>query len=84
MNLARIFILIPILAIIVGCSKAQDGNAPGAPAVPPTTILDAADATMKYGSTMTTSSGWVVNVDLADPVQAKTTASGWQVEIKYE
>ncbi len=84
MKLNKRFLLIPMCAIAVGCKKATDGVAPGAPVSPPSVVLDSSNANMKYGSIVTSSSGWVINFDSTDPVKATTTASGWQVEIKYE
>ncbi len=84
MKFAKVFLLIPMCAIFVSCSKATDGVAPGSPITPPSAVLDSSDANMKYGSIVTSSSGWVINFDSTDPVKATTTATGWQVEIKYE
>ena len=85
MKLTNGFLLIPLCAIFVGCSKSTDGVAPGAlPVSPPSVVSNSSTTTMKYGTTMTTSSGWILNYDSADPVKAQTTANGWHVEIKYE
>lgn len=85
MKLTKRFLLITMCAIFVSCSKATDGVAPGAPPVsPPSGVSESSAISMKYGTTMTTPSGWILNYDSADPVKAQTTASGWHVEIKYE
>lgn len=85
MKLTKGFFLIPMCAVFVSCSKATDGLAPGAPPVSqPSVVSESSTNIMKYGTTMTTSSGWTLNYDSADPVKAQTTANGWHVEIKYE
>ena len=76
-------ILITML-LTAGCSKSEDGFAPDTATTVPPALSDFTSSNLKYGSEVTTASGWAVNFDHADSVEAKTTANGWRVEVKYE
>ena len=77
-------VILITMAFVAGCSKSEDGFAPDTTTTAPPGSTDATSSHIKYGSEVTTASGWAVNFDHADPVEAKTTANGWRVEVKYE
>lgn len=81
----KILVLFSIL-FLVACTGpgASSGFAPGAAApvvVEPTTT---STNHIKYGEVVTTSNNYEVSMDNADPVEQKTLANGWTVEVKYE
>jgi hypothetical protein len=74
-----------VLVLASGCGQ-PSGNAPGAapspdPIDPPSSSYS---AVMKYGQTVTTTSGWTVSIDNSDPVVNSSLANGWTVEVLNE
>ena len=69
----------------VGCAKSNGGFAPSLTSdVTTPTAETTSESNFKYGSEVMIASGWIINIDQADPVEAKLMANGWEVEIKYE
>lgn len=82
----RFLLVIPLL-FLVACSGpgADSGFAPGSAAVMPVTLPTTTSTNhVKYGEVVITGNGWTVSNDNTDPVEQKTLANGWTVEIKYE
>lgn len=80
------FLLIISLFFLVACSGpgADSGFAPGVVTTPVTLPAATPLNHIKYGELVTTSNGWIVSNDSADPVEHKTLSNGWTVEVKYE
>ena len=75
-----------VMIATVGCAKSDTGFAPdltsGVISNPVAEII--LGSNFKYGSEVITTSGWIINMDQADPVEAQLMANGWEVGIKYE
>ena len=80
------FLLVIPLLFLVACTGpgADSGFAPGAVIEPVTSFEDSPANHVKHGEVVTTANGWVVSNDNTDPIEQKTLANGWKVEVKYE
>ena len=71
-----------IFLLAVSSCGQPSGNAPGGQDPAPIPVTPPSTAVMKFGETVTTSSGWTVTVDSSDPVESSTLANGWTVEVQ--
>lgn len=70
---------------MLGCGGQGGGIAPSVPLAPhPPGSGSNSEGILKYGQTLTTTSGWSVTVDNADPVEIVELANGWTVEVLSE
>ena len=81
-----VFIAMSVVMIAtVGCAKSNGGFAPSLTSdVTAPTAGTTSESNFKYGSEVMIASGWIINMDQADPIEAQLIANGWEVEIKYE
>ena len=75
-----------VMVATVGCAKPDGGFAPSitSDVIVPPAADTSSESNFKYGSEVLTASGWIINIDQADPIESQLIANGWEVEIKYE
>lgn len=83
----RFILIMTSLLFVVACTGpgADSGFAPGTatqPIVSPPTTTSTNH--IKHGQVVNMPNGWKASYDSADPVERKTLANGWKVEVKYE
>ncbi len=84
LNLLKLNWLLIVLLLFSCQPPPQDGHAPGSANPIPTVPSQVNLNYVKYGQSVTTSAGWVIQYDDSDVVEAKTLTSGWKIEVKYE
>lgn len=82
-RVVKALLFISIFILVTSCGQQQEtvNSPPPSPAPVPVVSSPASGRFIKYGESSTSSNGWTVSLDIADPVETISLSNGWTVEV---